>query len=75
MWSWIQESNLPPSAYKALALPDELIQHMAESMGLEPTVRSSRITSFQDWLLTVRITLRVRVSSYLIDATNTSIYP
>ena len=39
-WCWLEDSNLPPLAYEASALPDELSQHAAN--GKKGTQRRSR---------------------------------
>ena len=33
MWGWLEDSNLPPLAYEASALPDELSQPMKIDKG------------------------------------------
>ena len=51
LWSWWQESNLQPIAYKAIALPIELHQHMAPPVGLEPTTARLTAACSTDWAI------------------------
>lgn len=62
------ETTLTCSSRKPL---EDYLTILAESMGLEPTIRSSRNGSFQDFCLTIRLTLHMRDSSYLIDTRDT----
>ena len=36
-WSWMSDLNRQPIAYKAIALPIELIQHLVTAEGVEPS--------------------------------------
>ena len=48
-WCWLEDSNLPPLAYEASALPDELSQRMKLTMdrgaapGVEATLQCARL--------------------------------
>ena len=51
LWSWWQESNLQQSAYKAIALPIDLHQHMAPPAGLEPATRWLTASRSTNWAI------------------------